>query len=280
MTGLPLQMLEAMVQLAEVDEECPYLRDRTATLRFGSGLVAAQMYRHLMDAGYRRSGCFVYRPVCRSCHACKVLRVPVASFRMSKGQRRVWNRGNRIFRISIEKPSYTTEKQALYRRYLDYQHGGAREPLGEEQYRSFLVESSLRGNTFEIQLSAQGRLVGVGVLDRIIDAVSTVYFYFDPEYARYSPGTYSALYEIDLARRWGLAFYYMGFYIETCPSMSYKAHYRPYEIKTPDAAYWRRCEAVPADRMRRMLEGVHRGSAPPEAGHKPSTIDCIAPSQR
>jgi len=42
MAGLPLRTIEAMIQLAEVDEQCPYLRDRTATLRFGSGLVAGR----------------------------------------------------------------------------------------------------------------------------------------------------------------------------------------------------------------------------------------------
>jgi arginyl-tRNA--protein-N-Asp/Glu arginylyltransferase len=75
-------------------------------------------------------------------------------------------------------------------------------------------------------------------VDRLERALSTVYFYFDPEFAPLSPGTWSALYEIHLAQQWRLSHYYLGYYIPGCPSMNYKARFRPCEIKQPDVPGW------------------------------------------
>ncbi|HEX72619.1 MAG TPA: arginyltransferase [Candidatus Hydrogenedentes bacterium] len=237
-----LSILEAWMHLADVPEPCPYLPDRVATLRFVDGFAAAPMYRLLLDRGYRRSGCYAYRPVCQGCDECQSLRVPVETFRMSKEQRRIWNRGRRIFEASIAAPSFSEEKLDIYRRYLQFQHNDHERKVDEPRYREFLVDSCLGGRTMEIQFRVGERLACVGIADRLDDALSTVYCFFDPNFARWSPGTYSALYEIDLARRWGLRYYYMGFYIRDCDSMNYKIRYLPCELKRPDETQWR---AVP-----------------------------------
>lgn len=235
----PLSVAETWMHLADAPEPCPYLRDRVATLRFVDGFAAAPLYRALLDQGYRRSGCYAYRPVCHGCDECQPLRVPVQDFRMSKDQRRVWRRGQDLFDARIESPSYSQEKLAIYRRYLRFQHHDLETKVDEARYRSFLVETCLGGQTMEVQFYVEGRLACVGIVDRAGDALSTVYCYFDPDFARWSPGVYSALFEIDLARRWGLAHYYMGFYIRDCPSMNYKIRYRPCELKCPDEPQWR-----------------------------------------
>jgi len=112
--------------------------------------------------------------------------------------------------------------------------------MDAQRYNEFLVESCLGGNTFELQILDGGTLIGVGILDRIKDAVSSVYFYFDPGYAHYSPGTYSALREIELAKELGALYYYLGFYIRDCGSMSYKTRFRPCEHKAPAETAWTR----------------------------------------
>jgi arginine-tRNA-protein transferase len=242
MAAITIEQFEEAIHVADVPEVCPYLPDRVATLRYANGFAAGPGYRLLLDRGYRRSGGYVYRPVCHTCRECKVLRVPVAGFHRSKEQRRIWNRGQRVFEAAIYPPSFSEEKRAMYSRYLDFQHHRNEAPADEEQYCAFLVETCLGGRTVELQLRAEGRLAGVGILDRLGDALSTVYFYFDPDFAAYSPGTYSALYEIDLARRWGMDYYYLGYYIRDCPAMAYKAHYRPCEIKDLNAECWTRQE--------------------------------------
>lgn len=242
-----IQVMDTLVSLGfihDITEDCPYLPHTIATLRYGYGHGLAGLYRNLLDYGYRRSGACLYRPVCETCTECQIIRVPIASFRKSKEQRHIWNRGQRCFQASLHTPEFSEEKLMIYSKYLAYQHSSSNQDATPEKYTAFLVDTFLGGHTMELQLRVEGRLAGVGILDRAGDALSTVYFYFDPEYARWSPGTYSALYEIELARRWNLNYYYLGFYIRDCPQMNYKVRFRPCQLKYPDAQEWRVCERL------------------------------------
>lgn len=217
---------------------CPYLPDRVSSLLFLDGRPVGAGYRRLLDEGYRRTGPLLYRPDCRGCRECRVLRVPVAEFRMSRSQRRVWRRGRPVFRVEVREPRTTEEKRALYSRYLQVQHGEAGREVGLDEYMFFLESTSLPGLTKEVQLRDGGRLAGVGIVDLLGDALSSVYFYFDPAYAKFSPGTFSALAEIDLARQWGMAYYYLGYFIAGCRSMNYKDRFRPCQIKGVGEDEW------------------------------------------
>jgi arginine-tRNA-protein transferase len=72
-------------------------------------------------------------------------------------------------------------------------------------------------------------LVGVAINDRGDDALSAVYCYYDPDYAKLSLGAYSILKAIDVCRTWGLRYLYLGLYIAACNPMRYKATYFPHE---------------------------------------------------
>jgi len=230
--------LESVIHLGDVTDPCPYLPDQVATFRFGNGYLAGSHYEEMLAWGYRRNGQYVYRPVCRMCSECWVLRVPVARFRRSKSQRRVWNRGLGLFRATLGPCRYSEEKADIYERYLAFQHEGDEGPVTEERYSTFLVDSCLPHETMEIQYRVRGRLAGVGIVDRLRHSLSTVYFYFDPEFAELSPGTWSALFEIELARTWKLDHYYLGYYIPGCPAMNYKSRFQPCEVKSPDQPGW------------------------------------------
>ncbi len=260
---LPLALLEEQLYLGHLNNPCPYLKDRPSRLLFLNGLATGNMYRLLMEEGYRRHGVHLYRPDCPACQECRVLRVPVDRFRMSRSQKRVWRRGESRFALRVESPSYSQEKENLYNRYLEFQHEqgetdlsgqelpGEESVSGEEEissrseeerqrlYTDFFVDSFLGKGTREMQLYEGDRLVGVGLLDLLGDALSSVYFYFDPSVATASPGVYSVLKEIQLAREWGLKYYYPGYYIKNSPAMNYKRRYRPCQIKTPLMPGWR-----------------------------------------
>ena len=217
---------------------CPYLPGLEMRLLYLDGIWVEHIYGPLLDAGFRRSGTQVYRPDCRGCDACKVIRVPVDAFRKTKEQRRIWNRGVTTFHVRVAPAEYADEKLALQRRYLAYQHAQENHELPDEDaYRKFLVDTCLGDRTREIQLWRDGQLVGLGVFDELPHALSTVNFFFDPSIARWSPGTFSALAEIELARQWGKSYYYLGYYIAGCRTMDYKARFRPNEIKDCDAAW-------------------------------------------
>jgi arginyl-tRNA---protein transferase len=97
--------------------------------------------------------------------------------------------------------------------------------------------------SFHYQYYLDGVLIAVGVIDILPECVSSVYFYYDPEYDFLSLGTYASLREIALARELNqtcstLKNYYLGFYIPTCPKMRYKSHMKPSYLLCPESYTW------------------------------------------
>uniref|UniRef100_A0A452J6L8 Arginyl-tRNA--protein transferase 1 n=1 Tax=Gopherus agassizii TaxID=38772 RepID=A0A452J6L8_9SAUR len=81
--------------------------------------------------------------------------------------------------------------------------------------------------SFHQQYWLEGKIIAVGVIDVLPYCVSSVYLYYDPDYTFLSLGVYSALREIAFTRQLHekaseLCYYYMGFYIHSCPKMRYK----------------------------------------------------------
>ena len=73
-------------------------------------------------------------------------------------------------------------------------------------------------------------LMGAGWIDLLPEGPSSVYFVFDPRFQDRSPGTFSALQEIRLALDLNRPWLYLGFFVPSCRSMSYKARFKPYEL--------------------------------------------------
>lgn len=246
---LSLPAIEDQLYLGHIQGACLYLPGHEQSLLFLDGRGVGQVYRLLLDAGYRRHGMHLYRPDCLSCSECRVLRIPVARFEPTRSQRRVWKRGQSMFRHELGEPEYSREKLELYERYLAHQHKRTEkkdEALSAAHYREFFVDSFLAPQTRELRIyvrdpeepAAPERLAGVAILDQAGDALSAVYFFFDPDCARHSPGTYAILLEIELAKEMGLRYFYPGFYIPGCAAMAYKANFGPHEIRTPGERHW------------------------------------------
>jgi arginine-tRNA-protein transferase len=219
------------------DHDCSYLPGRRAATR---GLfvdrMPGEMYHRFMDAGFRRSGKLVYQPVCRGCRACVALRVPVGSFRASKSQRRCV-RKNAGLLVTCGEPEATEEKFTLYRRYVAEWHGKGQEQEDWQTFESFLYESPVETVEYCYR-EPGGRLLAVGICDVCAASLSSVYFYFDPTQAVRGLGTFGALHEIATAREMGIAHYYLGFWVDGCGAMQYKASFRPCEVLHSDGV-WR-----------------------------------------
>jgi len=61
---------------------------------------------------------------------------------------------------------------------------------------------------------------------------------YDTDYSSLSLGVFSALQEINFSIRLNkylkdLKYYYLGFYIHSCPKMRYKAQYSPSDLLDP-----------------------------------------------
>ncbi|MFX8957477.1 arginyltransferase, partial [Acinetobacter baumannii] len=82
------------------------------------------------------------------------------------------------------------------------------------------------------------RLIGVGFVDPLPIGPSAIYFYYDPELRDRSLGTFNVLSIIDVARRAGLPHVYLGYFVNACRSLEYKAKFRPNETRDVDGV-WR-----------------------------------------
>lgn len=215
---------------------CPYLSGRDArhvALRLEP--VVPGLYHALMDLNFRRLGEVFYRPRCDGCDACRMIRIPVASFRTSRAQRRCLRR-NADVRVAVGPPGMNDDKQALYRRYLEARHDGQMDGSPAELH-GFLYSSPLE--TLELTYSLEGRPVGVGIADLEPLALSAVYCYFEPLLRSRSLGVFNVLTLIEECRRRGLPHLYLGYYVRGCPKMDYKALYHPCEILEPGRGYVR-----------------------------------------
>jgi arginine-tRNA-protein transferase len=195
-----------------------------------------------MDHGFRRSGRIFYQPYCAACRECQPLRVPVSTFTPTKSQRRAARRNEDVL-VEAGAPAPSAEKFQLYSRYIAQRHD--KDSDDPESFVEFLYESPT--DTLEFTYRApDGRLIGVGICDLTPEALSSVYFFFDPDESCRSLGVFSALEEIAAARRLGRAFYYLGFWVANSPKMSYKNRFGPCELLGADLV-WRPAAATSGD---------------------------------
>ncbi|XP_068230491.1 arginyl-tRNA--protein transferase 1 isoform X2 [Palaemon carinicauda] len=161
----------------------------------------------------------------------------------------------KLVRVNENEPSFRASYRASYAVYQKYQleiHHDIE--CDRATYKSFLVEGPLvpwHSNcgppsgygSFHHQYWLDGRLIAVGVLDILPNCVSSVYLYYDPEFSFLSLGTYASLRELALTRELqrtapSLKWYYMGFYIHSCPKMRYKGNYSPSYLLCPETYNW------------------------------------------
>ena len=136
--------------------------------------------------------------------------------------------------MAVDLPSATEEKLDLYNRYNTVWHGGPALTLAELE--ESLYQSCVETLEFTYR-SPQGELLAVGLCDVAPEALSSVYFYFAPEAAARSLGTYGALRELDFAAQHLIPHYYLGYWIADCDSMRYKSNFAPHELLGLDGAW-------------------------------------------
>ena len=211
---------------------CSYLPDQTARLRYDFvASLSPEEYGELMLAGWRRFGRAVFRPVCEACEACRPIRVNVAAFRPNSSQKRAAKANAGAVELRVGEPSVTAEKLALYDLFHDFQHDHQgwpdRGPKSADDYAEAFVDQP-----FAVQewcYYRGGRLVGVGYVDALPVGLSAIYFFYDPTERAHSLGTYNVLQVLAAAADRGDAYAYLGYHVEGCRSLEYKANFRPFE---------------------------------------------------
>ncbi len=211
---------------------CGYLPGRRAALEYEVVAEATPAdYLARMEQGWRRFGHQLFHPVCKKCSACRSLRVPVAAFKPDRSQRRA-AAANADTRLVVGEPRVTDEKLDLYDRFHQFQAGhkgwpdhGPKDAL---DYAETFVANPFP--TEEWCYYRGDRLAGVGYLDHLPGAFSAIYFFYDPADRDLSPGTFNVLSVLRRAAEMRYQHVYLGYYVEGCASLEYKARFRPNEV--------------------------------------------------
>lgn len=160
------------------------------------------------------------------------------------------------FRTEICSTEFSKEKFALYKKYQTRVHKDKPEKVSVNSFKRFLCQTPFarqfskhsekywsnlntywKSGTFERSRPddilgpihecyyLDDKLIAIGVLDILPHSLSSVYFIWDPDYAHLGLGNLSALHELVLTKMLGKKYYYMGYYINDCPKMNYKAKF-------------------------------------------------------
>lgn len=220
-------------------ETCAYLAGRQSQMAVldPSCIVSSDFFGVLLGHGFRRSGDLIYRTHCPACKACVPVRIPVAAFSPNHSQRRAIRRLE-MMRV-IERPAeFDPRHYDLYRRYLRNRHAeSGMASSAPDDYQNFLLNRRFEGTVFfEFWLAEV--LLAVSVVDVVPDGFSAVYTFFEPQGPNWGLGTLAILFQIEEARRRGLDWVYLGFWIKECTKMNYKSLFRPLECLTEEG--WRR----------------------------------------
>ena len=257
--------MESLFRYVASPSRCGYLPQQVWSLEYEyvGALSPAEYLQRMLD-GWRRFGTMLFRPACARCRACRALRVSAAHFRPDRSQRRAQAANDGQIERRIGAPSVTRAKLNLYDLYHAHQSDAKGWPQHPVRDAASYAESFVH-HPFAVEewcYYLDGRLLGVGYVDALPTApaavaagarddpsappaddvlpggLSAIYFFYDPNERHRSLGTYNVLCLIEEAARRGLPYVYLGYYVEGCSSMQYKARFTPNELRGEDGR-WR-----------------------------------------
>ncbi len=211
---------------------CDYLDDRSASLEYKvMTRVGADELDEMLVRGWRRQGVLYFRPACAGCFECVSLRLPVARFAPDQSQRRAHRRMRAGLRLEVGPPHTDGARVALFaawHRAREAARGWKPAPMDEESY--LLGLACPHPAAREMAYYDGGRLMALGICDVTPRAWNATMFFYHPDIARLSPGAGHVVTCVEEARTAGVPYVYLGYRILGCPSMRYKAGFRPHEL--------------------------------------------------
>jgi len=239
-------------------QPCPYLPGRQERKLFThlSHGRSGVLIDHLLKGGFRRSQNIAYTPHCDGCIACVPVRIVVDEFKPRRAFKRVL-RTNKDMKIRRSGPVPTSEQYSVFRAYIDQRHGdGGMADMSVLDYAVMIEDSvvdtflseyripreSLPQDDQSTQGDEKAPLIAVSLCDRLSDGLSLIYSFFEPDLTARSLGTYMILEHVDYARELGLAYVYLGYWINGSTKMDYKTRFQPLEFLMRNG--WERREAA------------------------------------
>jgi arginine-tRNA-protein transferase len=223
-------------------QPCPYLAGRLERKLFThlTHDKPPALVDNLLKGGFRRSQNIAYMPYCEGCQACVSVRVLVDAFEPGRSFRRALEANSDLAARRLQ-ATPTSEQYSLFRGYIDARHAeGGMADMTVLDYAMMVEDSIIDTFVTEYRLKPDPAakdgdkrpLIAVALCDRLSDGISMVYSFYDPQAARRGLGTYMILEHIAYARRLGIPYLYLGYWIQGSPKMNYKKRFQPQEQLT------------------------------------------------
>ena len=232
-----------MLNVAALDTPCNYHK-RTSTMEFipipPDHPQVQTLYDRLIDAGFRRDSNYLYRLRCHHCRKCIPTRIDTRKFQLTESMRRSLKKNATLVMRELPLGNITDEQYALYKKYQDKRHlDGVMGKMTKDEVNQVLFTTCAQSSILEFRQpecsNTPNQLIMVCIIDKLKDGLSAVYNFFDPDFPKLSLGTFGIVSEIEFAKRLGLRYVYLGYWLPGYPGMDYKTHYQPLEIFWNDA---------------------------------------------
>jgi len=213
---------------------CSYLPEVAASLEHRVMLdVSPEEADALLCRGWRHFGPGWFRPACAGCQDCLSTRIVVDAFSPSRGQRRA-QRLARHLRVEIGRPIIDEARLDLFhtwqRNRVQVRGWEEAELSVQDYFMRFAFPTSVAREVAFYDPNDNDRLVMVSICDETPQAWSALFCFYDPAYARVSPGIANILALVDLARATSRPYVYLGYCVLACQSLRYKAAFHPQEL--------------------------------------------------
>jgi leucyl-tRNA---protein transferase len=220
--------------------ECAYLHNQTALTEYNIiSHPTFEMAESYLEKGWRRFGKMFFRPNCTNCSKCIPLKVDLNNFKPSRSMRKSIHK-NKEIHVEFGQPECTKEHITLHNIYHEYQNKKKNWPYHEisaTEYRMLFCEPMIFAKEVRYFNKAH-KLIGVGYIDTLPSAYSSLYFFYHPEWSRLSPGVFSIMTEINQAIKNNVNSYHLGYFVEGCPSMNYKLKFTPHSLFQGEDELW------------------------------------------
>lgn len=233
--------MESLFRYTAPPSPCGYLPDQTWRLEYEMvASISAAEFTQKLEEGWRRFGPMLFRPRCPHCQACQPLRVDVAKFRPNRSQRRAWKENWASIDVHIGRPQVTRSRLDLYDKFHAFQVDHKDWPAHAKKDAGSYGESFVNNPAFteEWDFYLGDRLAGVGYADRLATSMSAIYFFYDPDLRSRSLGTFNVLCLLRECARRKLQHLYLGYFVQGCRSLEYKANFKPNQVRAPSGE-WR-----------------------------------------
>lgn len=214
---------------------CPYIKGKIEQkfIVYPIGENIMEQFNALAEFGFRRSLNIAYKPMCSHCNACQAVRVIVDEFAETKSMKRIWNKNKDIIAKEINN-NPTKEQFKLFQKYLRARHDeDGMIKMTFNDYKEMIQDSPVETKIIEFRKKnmekEKNELLAAVLFDRMADHLSMVYSFFNPDENKRSLGTYIIMHHIRKAKKEGLPYCHLGYWIKENKQMEYKDKFVPQE---------------------------------------------------